>query len=116
MNLRHYVLFLRSETLLFSQVHVSPLGRNIRVWIVWTEQETLPGFLYRLLKMAVSLLRVLIDFAIHAVHCKHDVKLGSLINSYRIMAGQVFRGIGAWLREKEEVPMQEAVGLSLLRQ
>lgn len=48
-------------------------------------------------------------FAIHTLRCKHNVKFQSLINSYRIMAGQVFRGIQAWLQENEEAFVQEAV-------
>lgn len=36
---------------------------------------------------------MLIYFAIHAVPCKHKVKFGSLINSYRIMAGLVLKAL-----------------------
>lgn len=54
-----------------------PLRKKYQcVYII--QEETLPWFLFHLLKISISLQRLLIYFAIHTAHCKRNVKFSKL--------------------------------------
>ena len=76
-TLRCCVLAFRGKGLLF-QKSFSPLERTIRAAILSKKKRLSPGFCCIYWKTSISLQQVLIYFAIHTVHSKHNVKFSKL--------------------------------------